>query len=110
MTLSESEIRVFALPKVIKERSIGGEDTVAFQQRQRKKCERENFGEEDRGALTQEGSSKLQSREIGDFGGGTPYNNRSYNTIFLRNRSISQVFLSDFWVFRFFHLGHKLIF
>ena len=27
MTLSESEIRVFALPKVIKERSIGGEDT-----------------------------------------------------------------------------------
>ena len=27
MTLSESEIRVFALPKVIKESSIGGEDT-----------------------------------------------------------------------------------
>ena len=58
MTLSESEIRVFALPKVIKERSIGGEDTIAFQQRRRKKCVRENFGE-DEGALTQEGSSKL---------------------------------------------------
>ena len=28
------EIRVFALPKVIKERSIGGEDTLAFRQRQ----------------------------------------------------------------------------
>ena len=26
MTLSESEIRVFTLPKVIKEKSIGGED------------------------------------------------------------------------------------
>ena len=49
--------------KVIKERSIGGEDTVAFRQRWRKKCERENFGEEDGGALTQEGSPKLQRRE-----------------------------------------------
>ena len=73
MTLSESEIRVFALPKVIKERSIGGEDTVAFRQTQRRKCERENFGEEDGGALTQEGNPKLQRRETGDFGGGTPY-------------------------------------
>ena len=45
--------------KVIKERSIGGEDTVAFRQRWRKKCERENFGEEDGGALTQEGNPKL---------------------------------------------------
>ena len=27
MTLSESEIRDFVLPKAIKERSIGGEDT-----------------------------------------------------------------------------------
>ena len=52
LTLSESEIRVFALPKVIKDRSIDGEDTVAFRQRQRKKCGRENFGEEDEGALT----------------------------------------------------------
>ena len=62
MTLSESEIRVFALPKVIKERSIGGKDTIAFRQRQRKKCERENFGKEDGGALTQEGSPKWQRR------------------------------------------------
>ena len=59
MTLSESEIRVFALPKVIKERLIGGEHTVAFRQRRRKKCERENFGEEDGGALTQEDNPKL---------------------------------------------------
>ena len=42
---------------------------------------RDNFGEEDKGALTQEGSPKLQRRETRDFGGGTPYssNNRSYN-------------------------------
>ena len=52
MILSESEIRVFALPKVIKQRSIGGENTLAFQERRRKKLERENFGEKDGGALT----------------------------------------------------------
>ena len=66
----------FALPKVIKERSIGGEDTIAFRQRRKKKCERENFGEEDGGALTEEGSPKLQRRETREFGGGTPYNNK----------------------------------
>ena len=38
---------------------------------------RENLGEEDGGALTQEGSPKLQRRETRDFGGGTPYNNSS---------------------------------
>ena len=75
MTLSDSEIRVFALPKVIKERSIGGENIVAFRQRQWKKWERESFGEEDRGALTQEDKPKLQRRETWDFGGGTLYNN-----------------------------------
>ena len=66
MTLSESEITVFVLPKVIKERLIGGEDTVAFRQRRRKKCERENFDEEDRGAKIQD----LQTRETRGFGGG----------------------------------------
>ena len=79
MTLSESEIRGFILRKVIKERSIGGEDKAAFRQR-RRKCERESFGEEDGGALTQEDSPKLQKREIGDFGGGTPYSS-SNNTV-----------------------------
>ena len=74
MTLSE--IRVFALHKVIKEKSIGGEDTIAFRQRRRKKCERENFGKEYEEALTQEGSPKLQGRETGDFGGGIPYSNK----------------------------------
>ena len=34
---------------------------------------RENFGEEDGGALTQEDNPKLQRRETGDFGRGTPY-------------------------------------
>ena len=72
-----SEIRVFALPKVIKERSIGGDDTVAFRQRRRKKCERENFGKKDGGALTQEDSPKLQRRETRDFGGGTLYKNNT---------------------------------
>ena len=62
--------------KVIKERSIGGEDIVAFQQRRRKKCERENFGKEDGGALTQKENPKLQRRETGDFSEGTPYNNK----------------------------------
>ena len=40
---------------------------------------REIFGEEDGGALTQEGSPKLQRRETGDFSGGTPYNSRLYS-------------------------------
>ena len=74
MTLGESEIRVFSFPKFIKERSIGGEDIVAFRQRQRKKCERENFGEEDRATLIQKDNPKLYRRETRDFGGGTPYN------------------------------------
>ena len=47
---------------VIKERSIGGEDTVAFRQRRRKKCGRENFGKEDGAQLTQEDNPKLQRR------------------------------------------------
>ena len=38
---------------------------------------RENFGEEDGGALTQEDNPKLQRRETGDFGGGTPYSSSS---------------------------------
>ena len=66
MTLSESEVRVFALPKVIKERSIGGEDTQLHSDRDGGRSVRErifNFGEEDGGALTQEGSPKLQRRE-----------------------------------------------
>ena len=75
MTLSESEIRVFALPKVIKEKSIGGEDTQLHSNRDRGRSVRENFGEEDGGALTREGNPKLQKRETGDFGGGTSYNN-----------------------------------
>ena len=114
MTLSESEIRVFALPKVIKERSIGGEDTVAFQQRRRKKCERENIGKEDGRALTQEDNPKLLRRETRDIGGSTQYQQPQHRTATgritrscLGNRDISQVFLVDFWVFRFFHLWHK---
>ena len=47
------EIRVFDLPKVIKERSIGGENTLVFRQRQdidkERKSER-GFSREDRGA------------------------------------------------------------
>ena len=42
-----------------------------------------------------------------------PYNHIAagrITTSFLGNHAISQVFLSDFWVFRFFHLGHKSIF
>ena len=56
--------------------SIGGEDTIAFRQRRRKKYERENFGKEDGGALTQEDNPNLQRREIGDFGRGTPYSSK----------------------------------
>ena len=41
------------------------------------RSERENFGEEDEGALTKEDIPKLQRREIGDFGRGTPYNNNN---------------------------------
>ena len=66
MTLSESEISVFALPKVIKERSIGGEDTQLHSDRDGGRSERENFGEEDGRALTQEGNPKLQRREQQD--------------------------------------------
>ena len=42
MTLSESEIRVFALLEVIKERSIGGEDTHLYSDRDRIQTERES--------------------------------------------------------------------
>ena len=38
---------------------------------------RENFSKNDGGALTREDNPKLQRRETGDFGGGTPYNNSS---------------------------------
>ena len=43
MTLSESEIRVFTLPKVIKERSIGGEDTQLHSNRDRGRSMRERI-------------------------------------------------------------------
>ena len=83
-----------------------------------KMCERENFGKEDEGALTREDSPKLQRRETGDFGGGTPSAAAPYSRTAaghtaascVGNRAISQVFLSDFWVFRFFHPRHKSIF
>ena len=42
MTLSESEIRVFSLPEVIKKRSIGGEDTHLYSNRDRIQTERES--------------------------------------------------------------------
>ena len=40
-----------------------------------RRSERENFGKEDEGALTQEDNPKLQRSETRDFGGGTPNNN-----------------------------------
>ena len=42
MILSESEIKVFVLPKVIKKRSIGGENTLVFRQRQDTEKERKS--------------------------------------------------------------------
>ena len=44
--------------------------------RDRGRSVRENFGKEDGGVLTQEDSPKLQRRETGDFGRGTPYSNK----------------------------------
>ena len=92
--------------KVIKARSIGGEDTAAFQQRQSKKCERENFGEEDEGALTQEDIPKLQGERQETL---EEVHHRAAAS-YLGNRAISHVFLSDFWVFQFCQLSHESIF
>ena len=46
MTLSESEIRVFALPKVIKEKSIGGENTYLYSDRDKIQTGRESQTED----------------------------------------------------------------
>ena len=64
-----------ALRKVIKGRSIGERTQLLFDSDGGRSV-RENFGKEDRGALTQEDNLKLQRRETRDFGGGTPYNSK----------------------------------
>ena len=72
MTLSESEIRVFTLPKVIKERSIGGEDTILFRQRRKGRSVRERiFAKKTKEQQSREGNLNLQRGETGGFGGGT---------------------------------------